>query len=134
MVNLSKILTPMEGQQVLNNKTIAHHSQKKLLIGSLLYTRLVSTVALFSASPISVMGFPEPCALASRGRQETESTTRKPAYSIMICNSSCAWDKEVASLHLGCPNIPSNRPRIIRPMTGVYSFHSSNFPLFNCRS
>jgi hypothetical protein len=60
MVNLSKILTPMEGQQVLNSKTMAHHSQKKLSIGSLLYTRLVSTVDLFSASPISIMGFPEP--------------------------------------------------------------------------
>jgi hypothetical protein len=120
MVNLSKILTPMEGQQVLNSKTMAHHSQKKLLIGSLLYTRLVSTVA-----PMSIMGFPEPCVKGEA--RDREHYPHKPAYSVIICNSACAWDKEVASLHLGYPNVPSNRPGMIRPMTGVYNFYLSNF-------
>jgi hypothetical protein len=121
MVNLSKTL--MEGHQVLSRKIVGHHSRKKLLIGSLPYTRLVSTVALFSASPISWASQ----SLASGGRQETEQYPAKPAYSIMICNSACVWDKEVASQHLGCPNVPSNRPGLIRPTTGVYDLHLSNF-------
>ena len=75
-----------------------------------------------------------PRAFRQGGGKRQRALPRKPAYSVMICNSACAWDKEVASLHLGCPNVPSNRPGIIRPMTGVYNFYLSIFPLFNCRS
>lgn len=47
-----------------------------------------------SASPISWASQ----SLASGGRQETEQYPAKPAYSIMICNSACVWDKEVSML------------------------------------